>query len=170
MSVDNFTKEFLDQRTQYWLRKVKAEKMVELLRNKQPKPIPRSPRNARAPPVKPAPYLSPLAHSTPAQSLPASGTAPYPPGNRRVSDPAPTPYPPGPSIMPQPAPPTGHPFPAAAFTPYQPQPHHSAHYPNHPPPHPPYSGRSPQYSYRWVNFTLLANLVGLLPFVLWSCH
>lgn len=146
MSVSEFSEEFLKLRTQYWLRKVKAEKMEDLLKNRQPKAAPRQPKVGGPPPRPPAPYRAPFQPSNPMQSLPVVGPPHYPPESRRVSDPAPAPYPPGPSSMPQPHP-TGHPFPAAAFTPYNPQHHPSPHYPNYRSPNPPYSSRPPPYHY-----------------------
>lgn len=143
MSVSEFSEEFLKLRTQYWLRKVKAEKMEDLLKNRQPKAAPRQPRVGGPP----APYRAPFQSSNPMHSLPVVGPPHYPPDSRRVSDPpAPAPYPPGPSSMPQPHP-TGHPFPAAAFTPYNPHHHPSPHYPNYRSPNPPYSSRPPPYRY-----------------------
>ena len=148
MSVDEFSDEFLKLRTQYWLRKVKAEKMEDLLKNRQPKAAPRPQKVGGPPPRPPAPYRAPYQPPNPMYSLPVAGPSHYSP-DRRVSDPAPAPapYPSGPSPMPQ-SHPTGHPFPAAAFTPYNPQHHPSPHYPNYRPPHPPYSSRPPPYGYR----------------------
>ncbi len=42
LSLEEFSEEFVKQRTLFWLRKVKAEKMKELLANYRPTPMPRS--------------------------------------------------------------------------------------------------------------------------------
>ena len=147
MSLEDWAEEFKKQRVLYWLRKVKTEKMEELLKKKQPKPAPRSPRANKPTESIHPPYLAPLSTS-PAQSLPVSANLhpPYP-APRRISEP-------GQSLpqyqMPQPMPPSSmHPFPAAAFTSYHPQPSNPP-YPGRPqPPRPsPYGGhRFPYNSY-----------------------
>ena len=148
MSCDRFVAGFHEQRTLYWLRKVKAEKMEELLKNMRPVAAPRSPRPSQ-PPTNP-PYVAPMpgvpqaSHSLPTASIPAH--YPHPthsvPPRHRVSNPAQSMPPYHPSMpqmpMPQPqGPHQGHPFPAAAFTGYQPP----SGYPPRPPAQPaPYGG------------------------------
>lgn len=131
MNCDAFVSEFQKQRMLYWLRKVKAEKMDQLIKNFRPVAAPRSPRPSRQN-VDP-PYLSPMPQATPAlHSLPVSTPqAPYPhnphPAQsipphhdpRRMSNPAQS-MPPYPQHLPQMPVPQGHPFPAAAFTGYPP--------------------------------------------------
>ena len=84
MNSDAFVSEFQGQRTLYWLRKVKAEKMEQLLKNIRPVAAPRSPRPSH--PSANPPYLAPmqgnaLHTSTSSHSLPASSyhQPPYPP-------------------------------------------------------------------------------------------
>ena len=149
MSCDTFLADFQEQRTLYWLRKVKAEKMEELLKKNRPVPSPRSPRTPRQPVI--PPYIAPMPGTHHAQSLPTSSLqTPYPPGppvmsnpsrsippdSRRMSNPAQSMPPYHPRLpqmpMPQPpGPPQGHPFPAAAFSGYHPHP------PGMPTPYPP---------------------------------
>jgi hypothetical protein len=152
MNCDAFVADFQEQRTLYWLRKVKAEKMEELLKNMRPTAAPRSPRPAISPAT--PPYIAPMPGiPQPSRSFPtASIPTPYPhpghsvPPRHRGSNPAqsmPPYHPRMPQMsMPQPqpqGPPQGHPFPAAAFTGYQP-PGVPTGYPPRPPPHPaPYS-------------------------------
>ena len=127
MSLDSFVSDFQEQRSLYWLRKIKAEKMDQLLKNMRPVPAPRSSKqNAVSPP-----YISPMPTPRHPQSLPSSSAhQPYPvgplhsippshPDPRRTSNPAHS-MPPYPQRSPQmPVPPAqGHPFPAAAFSSY----------------------------------------------------
>lgn len=109
LSADDFKENFLSLRQIYWTRKVKAEKLAELLKNKRPQAHPRVPRNQMQPYVQP---------QNPAQSLPAHvqhQSAPYPVELRCPSEPTPTlsmpaPYAVPPNVsMPRPPPP-GHVF------------------------------------------------------------
>ena len=109
LSADDFKENFLSLRQTYWTRKVKSEKLEELLKNKRPQALPRVPRTQLQPPVQP---------QNPAQSLPAHmqhQPAPYPVELRRPSEPTPTmsmpaPYAVQPNVsMPHPPSP-GHPF------------------------------------------------------------
>lgn len=109
LSVDDFKDQFLELRQAYWMRKVKSDKLDELLKNQRPTPAPRGART----PVTPT-QPQPLPPQNPAQSLPAHlqpSQAPYPVEPRRGSQP--TPPPPyarrGPVSMPR-LPPPGHPF------------------------------------------------------------
>ena len=137
--VDDFVEEFMRLRSQYWLRKVKAEKMDELIRSQHPSPRSR-PKRPPNPVIRP-PYVSPMPVPHPAHSLPPS-QARSPGRSPAQSLP---PY----AHQPMPQPPVNHPFPAAAFTPYQPprppqQPAHPGYYPHAPPPKPggPYGFRT----------------------------
>lgn len=161
MNYDAFVSEFQAQRMLYWLRKVKAEKMEQLLKNMRPVAAPRSPRPGH-PSVNP-PYLAPMTGNsihpnTSSHSLPVSThQPPYPPHNphpshsmhpmpaqhdpRRMSNPAQSmpPYPQHVSQMPAPQ---GHPFPAAAFTGYP------GVTPGYPPPQQPTRPTQPYGIYR----------------------
>ena len=110
LSMDDFKDKFLEMRGTYWMRKVKSEKLDELLKNQRPTPAPRTLR------TQPQPQVS----TSPAQSLPPhmAGQAPYHVEPRRPSEPMPTasmppraaPYAVQPNVsMPHPPPP-GHPF------------------------------------------------------------
>lgn len=136
LTLEAFQEEFLKLRTEYWLRKVKAEKMDELLKNRIPMPAPRSPRIHHVPPP-----------SDPARSLPTS--APYPADARRMPDPSAS-LPPYSSTsptgrgMPLPRlPPPGHPFTPNYASPYHQGPVGS--YPNRPPPAPGYPYNQHRY-------------------------
>ena len=149
MSMDSFVTDFQEKRTLYWLRKVKAEKMEELLKNMRPVAAPRSPRTSRQPNP---PYVAAMPggpRPNPAQSLPPPHHMPYPPDPRRPSNPGVSmpPYHQGGPQMPMPQ---GHPFPAAAFSSYYRPP--AAQPPYQPrggtPPRPAPYGRYPASSYR----------------------
>lgn len=152
MPVDQWLESVIRQRQLYWLRKVKAEKMEELVKQKQPRPMPRSPRVPRAgPETSMPPYLAPLPQQNPTHSLPAhmQPQPPYPTDTRGALNPSPAaslpPYQPPQMSMPQPSMPPGHPFPHAAFTPYQPR--SPGQYPRQPPPRPaPYASMPPRPS------------------------
>lgn len=139
LNLEEFSEEFVKQRTLYWLRKVKAEKMKELIANYRPTPLPRTTAPATSVPNSTS-YTSPL-HSLPPHH--DSGHLPDP----TVSLP---PYP-NQVRMPQPQVPSGGPFPSAAYTPYpskQPPPRPAAR--QMPPgPPPPYGGqfRANQHRY-----------------------
>ena len=149
-SVEDFIEKLLEQRTEYWLRKVKLEKFDELSKNRTPRPTPRTRGAHRSEPSQvPTPY-PPASQPMPMQSLPVGRPVPnYPQSPRRASDTPlatslpPAPYPPGNVSRPPQHPMPGHPFPAAAFSrpyyPAQPPPLR----PSYPPPRPaPYT----QYS------------------------
>lgn len=150
LDCDVFVADYQKKRTLYWLRKVKAEKMEELVKNMRPVAAPRSPRHSRehiTPPyVAPMPghSLPPTVHQTPYPPGPNPAHS-IPPGPRKMSAPVySTPPAPGHSIhvphdprrmsnpthsmppyprvaMPHPhQPPANHPFPAAAFANYRP--------------------------------------------------
>lgn len=113
LNLAEFEEKFMQDRTLYWLRKVKVEKMKELLLNYRPTP---SPRTARSLPTSTPPAIAsvsspPYPGSSPMQSLPAQHQSPgYPVGLPTASLP---PYPPT-NAMPAPQKVT-HPF---AYTPY----------------------------------------------------
>ena len=117
LSLEEFQEEFVAQRKLFWLRKVKTEKMKELLLNYRPTPSPRnihkssSENQMTSSNAQPPPYPSPL------QSLPvqhAHSSTGYPDSSPSSLPP----YPPR-SSMPVPSRPTANqPFPAAAYTPY----------------------------------------------------
>ena len=122
ISADNFVAQFQEKRTLYWLRKVRAEKMDECLKNIRPVPAPRS---SRPTPSIPPPYVAPLPR--PAHSLPVF--APHQPHGPPATSPVYSHMPhPAQSVqpyhqaprMPMPGiPPQGHPFnPAAPFASY----------------------------------------------------
>ena len=118
ISADEFVTQFQEKRMLYWLRKVRAEKMEELLKNIRPVPTPRSPRPSSAKPAIPPPYIAPM----PAHSLPVSAAhhhPPYPHGPMQPHMTRPNqsmaPYPHQVPQMPMPG---GHPFPHAAFAGY----------------------------------------------------
>lgn len=114
MSLEEFEEEFVKQRTLFWLRKVKSEKMKELLLNYKPTPAPRTIHNctsdssmtSNTPPYPNS--SSPSLHSLPPQSRAQS-----------LPDPAASlpPYPNQPGSMPSPDR-SSLPFPAAAYTSY----------------------------------------------------
>ena len=112
LSVDDFKDQFLELRQAYWTRKVKSEKLDELLKNLRPTP---APRGVRTPAT--ATQLQPLPHQHPAHSLPPhlQTQTPYPMEQRRPSEPTPMSSMPPPYAaqanvsMPRPPPP-GHPF------------------------------------------------------------
>ncbi|CAI8027198.1 Vacuolar protein sorting-associated protein 37A [Geodia barretti] len=128
ISADDFVAQYQEKRTLYWLRKVQAEKMEELLKNMRPVPAPRRSSNNR--PSIPAPYVSPMPR--PSTSLPVStphhppylhGPAPPPGVYSQMQNPAQSiqPYHQAQRMpIPQPGvPPHGHPFnPAAPFARY----------------------------------------------------
>lgn len=105
---------FLKERTLYWLRKVKLEKMKELLQNYRPVPAPRTSHStptstSSAAPPYPADNPGPMHSLPPQHQSPGYPVAPNP----AVS------LPPYQQHRPMPAPARNpHPFPAAAFTPY----------------------------------------------------
>ena len=132
LPLQEFHAEFIKQRSQYLLRKVKAEKLDELLKNRIPVPAPRT-RTHKNP-------------SNPVQSLPT----PYPPDSRRMPDPAASlqPYSASPrgssGGMPVPHfPPPGHPF-TPGYAAYSPQ-NMAGSYQNRPPPIPGYSYNQHRY-------------------------
>lgn len=124
ISSDDFVTQYQEKRTLYWLRKVRAEKMEELLKNIQPVAAPRSPRPRAS---VPAPYVAPMSHSLPVSTHhhPSYPQGPAPPGYSHVPNPAQSIHPyhhqaPTRMPMPQPGvPPQGHPFnPAASYARY----------------------------------------------------
>lgn len=81
LRCDAFVADFQEKRMLYWLRKVKAEKMEELVKNIRPVAAPRSSQNPREH-ITP-PYVAPLSGA--AQSLPTTvNQTPYPPGPNPV--------------------------------------------------------------------------------------
>ena len=112
LSSDDFKDQFLELRQAYWMRKIKNEKLDELLKNQRPTPAPRGPRT----PITAA-QPHPLPPQHPAQSLPPhlQSQALYPVESRRPSEPSPMSSIPPPYAaqsnvsMPRPPPP-GHPF------------------------------------------------------------
>ena len=93
LSVEEFTESFIKQRTLYWLRKVKSEKMKELIR---PVPVPRTVHKHTPTTTSPIP----TSYSTPLQSLPPQHS--QPPSRRPEPSSSLPPYPPQPRMpMPQ---------------------------------------------------------------------
>ena len=139
LSADDFKDKFLELRQTYWQRKVKSEKLDELIKNQRPTPAPRGPRTIAHP--HPVPQ-------NPAQSLPAhvQHQTPYPMEPRRPSEPLPTtsmppPYAAQPNLsMPRPPPP-GHPF--SSIPPSYPG------YPVRPPQRPPVHSSYAPYPHRY---------------------
>lgn len=138
LPVDSFKDKFLELRQKYWMRKVKAEKLEELLKNQRPTPHPRVPRTQPQPQVQ---------MQNPAQSLPSHmqhQPAPYPVDSRRPSEPVPTmsipaPYAARTNVPLAQPPPPGHPF--SSVPPSYPG------YPPRPPQRPPV--HSYQYGHRY---------------------
>lgn len=96
LALEEFQEKFIELRTLYWLRKVKTEKMKELVANIRPTPAPRTFHNTTG-------FLPPL-QSLPAQSNPSPGYSQEPASS----------LPPYPSQSTMPVP--NNPFPAAAYT------------------------------------------------------
>lgn len=116
LSLEQFQDEYLKQRTLYWLRKVKVEKMKELLQNYRPTAAPRTVHSTTASTSQPPAPQGASNFTSPLHSLPAQQQHPPPQG----SSPG---YPPNPSSSLPPYPqhshmPNPNPFPAAAYTPY----------------------------------------------------
>lgn len=99
LSLEEFQEKFFKDRTLYWLRRVKSEKMKELLAGYRPTPSPRTLRSTPSSGKSPAPM----------QSLPPQPTPGYPTSQSTASLP---PYPSNNVSMPTPNP---GPFPAAAY-------------------------------------------------------
>lgn len=147
LAVDDFKDQFLKLRQSYWTRKVKSEKLDELLKNQRPTPAPRGPRT----PVSMAPQPHQVPPQNPAHLLPAhlQTQAPYPVEPRRPSEPSPMSSMPPPYAaqanvsMPRPPPP-GHPFSSVPPS-YRPV----AGYPVRPPPRPPMHNSYTPYTHRY---------------------
>ena len=97
MDLDGFVKTFMDTRLTYWKRKVKAEKMKELIKQQPLTSVSPYPHSASDPTFPSytgqTPYPS---NTTPLHSLPPTRPAPYQagPGARRSLPNASIPYPP----------------------------------------------------------------------------
>ena len=134
LSADDFKENFLELRQTYWMRKVKQEKIEELLKNQRPTPAPRA--------VRTQPHPVDPAHSVPTHLHP-----PYPMDARRPSDPVPgssvpPPYSTHAAVsMPRPPPP-GHPFSSI-------QPSYPGSYPSRQPMRPPGQSSYASYSHRY---------------------
>ena len=114
LSLEEFQEQFVKQRTLYWLRKVKAEKMKELLMNYRPTAAPRHNLPAATSSTAPYPTPSPL-HSLPVhQQHPPHSSSSSSPGYPPDPSSSLPPYPAGQSAMPAPGPGRAGPF---AYTP-----------------------------------------------------
>ena len=117
LSLEDFQEDFIKQRTLYWLRRVKSEKMKELLQNSRPIPAPRKAHTSASalPAANVATTNPPPVQSLPPQHAHPSSSPGYP------SEPTAS-LPPYPSRPVMPMPQQQHqagPFPAAAYTSYR---------------------------------------------------
>lgn len=147
LSVEEFKDQFLELRRTYWMRRVKCEKLDELIKNQRPTPAPRAPRT----PVAAQPQLAVPSQQHPSHSLPAhfqQQAAPYPIEPRRPSEPTPLssmqppPYSAQPNVSMPCVPPPGHPFSSIP-------PSYHQGYPSRPPLRPPVLSSYTPYQHRY---------------------
>lgn len=133
LGLEDFSESFIKQRTLYWLRRVKAEKMRELMASYRPTPLPRTA-------VPTTTIHNSTSHTSPLHSLPPQHMLPP----SHLSDPTVS-LPPYPARggMPQPQIPSSGSFPVVAYPPHKQHVPRPAARQGHPGPPPPYAG---QYS------------------------